>query len=217
VNEWKRLRTRCETTEEKVETRRRFVDKLKRNGHMIVPRLDLTDRTNRRWEYDDTPIFYLSVPFVDDAVDTMTKRALSSLGYNIRISHKSQKLDSLLYKPNQHPPTRNGQCNLTNCVTKSNLCFRSVVVYEATCSTCQANYIGSTKKFLHNRLYEHFHQRASHIYRHNLECGAPWSFKVRCSYKSLQDLRWAEALIIKKEKPTLNIKEEGGGLTQFLA
>jgi hypothetical protein len=201
-----------------VEVRREFVTKLKRNGHKTIPRLDLNDRQQpHNHVRHEIPTLYLSIPFVDDSVNTRVKRSLNALGYNIRICHKGRKLRDILYKPVTHPHTRNGLCNIPNCKVSSELCFRPMVVYEAICSSCQGRYIGSTKKFLHQRVYEHFHQHTSHIYKHNSICRGSWSFKIRCSDKSLQNLRWAEAILIKKENPTINRREENAGLLQFLA
>jgi hypothetical protein len=153
----------------------------------------------------------MSVPFIDDATNTMIKKSLRSLNYNIRLSHRGTPLSQILYKKRKVYPTRNGKCNITNCpINNINLCYESMVVYIAQCSLCKAKYIGSTKKNLHIRIKEHFMQRTTAIYQHNIICHSPWLFSVATRNRSLQSLRWAEAILIQRDKPQLNRKEEGG-------
>jgi hypothetical protein len=83
-----------------------------------------------------------------------------------------------------------------------------MVVYEAKCNKCHKRYIGSTKKFLHNRVHEHFIQRSSSIYKHNSECRDTWSFSIKARDRSLPNLRWLEAIIIRRDRPEINKKEE---------
>jgi hypothetical protein len=149
-------------------------------------------------------------------VDTRIKRSLSELGYNIRISHKGRNLGHILHNQTVHPPTRNRRCNILNCKVNSHLCFRAMVVYEAACVRCSAKYIGSTKKFLHTRVKEHFTQTASHIYKHNTICAGLWKFNVKGSFNSIQSMRFAEAILIKQEKPQINARDEGASLMSFL-
>ena len=198
--------------------RKMFIERLKQNGHEQIPFLSLNDSSiGHRTTVDERKIFYLSIPFVSDAVDRQVRKAVSALGHNIRVTHKAANLSHILYRPILHPITRNGNCNLTGCkVNDPKLCFTSMVVYEARCNACRQFYLGSTKKFLHTRIQQHFSQRVSHIYQHHSVCNSHWTIKSRCSHNSLQSLRWAEAILIQKEKPTLNRREEAAGLMSFL-
>ena len=149
----------------------------------------------------------------------MIKRALRPLNHSIRLTHRSPNLNQLLNQTQKKflPPTRNGKCNINTCrINDPNLCFKSMIVYEVICNSCQSNYIGSTKKFYHIRIKEHFTQSSSHIYHHNLTCEGSWSFKVRQAFSSIQSMRWGEAILIRKEKPTLNTKEGSANLQSFL-
>ena len=221
TNEWRRLRNRCQTTEDMVKCREIFLEKLMRNNHQDIPFLSLFDTHRTTSPHTDPHTFYLSIPFINDEVNTMIKRSLVAfnLNYNIRLTHKSPNLCQLL-NPSQRkflPPTRNGKCNINGCrINDANMCFKSMIVYEAICDSCLNNYIGSTKKFYHLRIKEHFSQSGSHIYHHNLTCAGTWSFKVRQSYNSVQSMRWGEALLIRKDKPTLNKKEGSANLQSFL-
>jgi hypothetical protein len=202
-------------------SKKRLYKETKRNGHQILPHLALVENSIHQpriqTHTEDTKhTFYLSIPFIDDITNSRIRKALRNLGHNIHIVHKGRRLSDLVSKPILHPPTRNGQCNLTNCLVNSALCFKSKVVYEATCGTCNNSYIGSTKTYLHTRVRQHFQQRNSMIYRHNTVCGGRWQFRVRAMCRSLQDLRWTEALLIKNEKPQLNARDEGASLISFL-
>jgi hypothetical protein len=209
MNEWRRLRSRCESVEDKKAIRKIFIEKLRRNHHEQIPFLPIRDDHRKYTRDTDSHVFYLSIPFVDDVTNTMVKRSLRGLGCKVRLTHKSPNLCNILNPQPFYPPTRNSRCNLNNCRINNNLlCFKSMVIYEAVCNKCENNYIGSTKMWLHSRIKQHFSQKASIIYRHNQICKGDWSFKVRANSKSLQSLRWGEAVIIKKENPTLNGKDE---------
>jgi hypothetical protein len=219
INEWRRIRDKCATTHEKIECRNRLIEKLKANQHTQIPFLTLNDNRAQTMRESALPVFYLSVPFVDDVVNTMVRRALRGFGpgYNIRIAHKSRTLTNILNPPLLIPPTRNRRCNINSCrINDVKKCFKSMVIYEAICVKCRKNYIGSTKQHLHVRIAQHFRQRASHIHKHNSECDSLWEVKVRKSFSSLQDLRWGEAILIKNEKPALNRREDGADLLPFL-
>jgi hemolysin-activating ACP:hemolysin acyltransferase len=216
INEWKRLRERCASMEEKIECRRNFIDKLRRNEHHHIPALHLNDYPPAVTRENGRPIFYISLPFINNQTTKRIKQIFSNLGYEIRISHRGRKLYNFINPGNFQAPTRNGQCNLRACRMNNNNCFKSMCVYEAVCNVCGSNYIGSTKKFLHIRVSEHFRQSSSQIYRHNDVCKGEWSIKVRNTFSSLQDLRWGEAILIKKDNPTLNRREEGMGLLSLI-
>jgi hypothetical protein len=218
INEWNRIKRRCGSMEEIKKSRKKFINKLKKNQHEWIPFLSLHNNThdNTSHTQQDSPVFYLSIPFLNDETNTKIKRSLKELGYNIRISHRSPCLNQLINPQIYRPPTRNKKCNLNGCRVNNTDCFKSMVIYEAICS-CSANYIGSTKKFFHIRMKEHFSQSSSNIFKHNRVCEGQWNFKIRQSFLSLQSLRWGEAILIKRERPQLNRREEGVCLQTYLA
>jgi hypothetical protein len=165
---------------------------------------------------DNSRVFYLSIPYVDDKTNRDIKKALNGLGHNIRLAHRSPNLNMVLNPPSAFIPTRNGQCDLKGCRVNSDLCFRSIVIYEAICLKCSGNYIGSTKKYLHTRIAEHFKQSSSQIHRHNATCKSQWSFKIRSKFQSIQSMRWGEAILIQKDKPILNKKDDGSNRLPFV-
>ena len=95
--------------------------------------------------------------------------------------------------------------------------LRSSTVYQFTCSSCQAGYVGSTTRSFKTRVSEHFGQSArtgrplqsapfSAIGEHSKTCKGKLSFddfNILASNNS-DNLRILESLYIYKLKPTLN-------------
>jgi predicted GIY-YIG superfamily endonuclease len=208
ANEWKRISNMCQDLSTRKREREKFIRKLRINGHTTIPYLSLNNFYNPRQCNDDRPIFYLTIPFISDQVDTMVRRCFRHLDYQIRISHKGTNTNNIINRQKRTPPTRNGKCNLPNCLMNNDLCYNSMVVYEAKCNACSKSYIGSTKKFLHTRVREHFIQKTSSVYKHNNICRGTWSFSIKMKSSSLQDLRWMEAIFINQEKPQINGKDD---------
>ena len=94
----------------------------------------------------------------------------------------------------------------------------SNVVYLFTCSTCQDRYVGSTTRWLRDRVLEHKGQSTrtarflanppfSAIREHSREHSHLFSktdFKILTSHNSRHDLIISESLYIQKMKPELN-------------
>ena len=95
---------------------------------------------------------------------------------------------------------------------------RSSVVYSFCCASCDASYIGSTKRSLHCRVEQHLGRSyrtgmwltkpdPSAIRSHAENCDSNFSienFKIIGCENNLQDLRLLESLHILKKKPNLN-------------
>ena len=96
------------------------------------------------------------------------------------------------------------------------------MVYEVTCEICQATYIGSTIRPLHDRVKEHVaatkkRSRTSavgeHYERHH-RTGDP-KLRFRIVYTTGKDelrLRIVEAITIRDKKPTMNRRGEETGI-----
>ena len=89
--------------------------------------------------------------------------------------------------------------------------LQSFVVYKFVCSSCEASYIGETRRHIATRMKEHLvSDKQSHIFKH-LQSSAECKSKCDVSCFSILDkanstwaLKIKEALAIGKEKPTLN-------------
>jgi predicted GIY-YIG superfamily endonuclease len=80
-------------------------------------------------------------------------------------------------------------------------------VYKMECTSCESNYIGSTWRRLHQRVREHLSQRGSLVYQHNMVCKSEWRTSILYECHHLQQLRFMEAMAIKKLSPNLNGKD----------
>ena len=96
----------------------------------------------------------------------------------------------------------------------------SGVIYKYTCSSCNATYVGQTKRHTQHRFSEHAGfspltgkalkgQDSTTVRDHMLECDTMFTrenFKLLGADNNNTHLRIKEALFIKREKPSLNIQ-----------
>lgn len=95
------------------------------------------------------------------------------------------------------------------------------VVYQFSCSTCSAQYIGMTERRLGDRVKEHLPQWLSkstdkisrssitdHILEFGHDCRIVDCFKILYKTRSRPLLRFIEAIAIKRAKPVLNVMKE---------
>lgn len=97
--------------------------------------------------------------------------------------------------------------------------LRSRVVYQYTCPSCHASYIGQTGRHLRHRIAEHMgvshltskevkNKVHSNIREHGLLCSgsncARQNFSILASGNNEQELLVKERLLISRHKPTLN-------------
>jgi hypothetical protein len=208
-NEWNRIVRRCSSRKEVNAMRKKFKSRLSANGYptcLINKWLRPNSTTrypNTKSNNPDDKVFYLSTPYINDGVDRMIKKAVVPLGLNIRLVHKSKRLQSWL-KPHNNLPKK---CSLANCKLKNKDCNRQMVVYECCCE-CGANYIGSTFRPLHVRIKEHHSIQSSAIFSHKMLCQGIWNTKVIAFGSDHTDLRIKEAILIDQNRPLLNRKEE---------
>lgn len=205
-NEWSRIMRRCSSKKEINEQKKKLGFKLTANGYpgsLVKKWMRTVCRHPHSIRNNTDQVFYLSTPFINDGINRMIKKAVAPLGLNIRLVHKSNRLQSWL-KTHQ----RNiNKCSLANCKLKNNECNRRMVVYECICD-CGANYIGSTIRALHIRIKEHHATQTSAIFGHKLVCQGNWKTKVIANGSDQTDLRLKEAILIDQLHPKLNRKEE---------
>jgi hypothetical protein len=98
----------------------------------------------------------------------------------------------------------------------------SHVVYELTCVTCSATYIGLTNRLLHSRVSEHrasvsggrFSSVADHVLQTNHDIA--WDdVKVKATDSVESNLPYLESLLISKLKPVLNNRQSSIKLHLF--
>jgi hypothetical protein len=137
------------------------------------------------------------------------KRVISK---NVTTVDPAKKVQLLIYYQNRKLKS----LLIRNKLHKSNADARVVYQYECNEVGCHSNkYIGYTTCSLAKRFYMHvqsgairFHNKNAHnvkpLTRQLLQCT-----KVIYRGQSKNDLTIAEALLIKKERPTLNLQDEG--------
>jgi len=185
-----------------------FSKQLTSNGYpeSFISSLRLPCTKSRFPRQSPSPRFYLSFPFLGDAVDFGLKKLFTKHGLNVGLAHKSNSLQRVLHNP---IPVKERTCSLKDCPLKaSKLCFRKMVVYHIKCSNCLSAYVGSTSRFLHLRLREHLHRKESSVFQHKIVCKGSFITTVLRTAKDEVDLRLLESSFIHSVKPCLNHKED---------
>jgi hypothetical protein len=201
-NELTRIKSRCSLSVDKKRCVNKFQRMLSDRGHNVD---NTVVRRNRFQHENDNQLFFLNIPFISDKVNGMVYKALKPLGLRVVLSHKSKHLVNMLRKT-----TVNEQkaCGFKKCVLKSKNCTNTHVVYEMECNKCRSNYIGSTKRPLHQRVKEHVTMKSSLVYQHNVRCGnGGWKTMVLYTSHHVQQMRFMEAMLIKRRAPSINGKE----------
>jgi len=89
------------------------------------------------------------------------------------------------------------------------LTLRSKVVYQFTCSRCEACYVGATSRHLQTR---HIKRKYGVVYKHLARCGVNGhesDMDILCAtQKGEVHLFTLEALIIRQVKPQINVRDE---------
>jgi len=94
----------------------------------------------------------IKLPYLNENHSKEIKQILLKSNLNILpIFTPGQKLVDVLCKT----ALENKQCKSKNCTYKDNNCITKDVIYELSCSECEDEYIGKTKRSLHTRINEH--------------------------------------------------------------
>lgn len=209
-NEQKRIERRSDG-EDRETNRAAFETKLRENGYSEsdLQRLKRTNRGRRPSRARQDRVHYIDLPYFGDKAERRIRKAFKQENINIRIYRRSNTLLDVV-RPKQ-PETR--RCTWATCSTREKaLCFRKNCVYKITCTPCGRHYIGSTTRPLHERIREHTTQgRGSTIHEHLIDCGggaAQVEVRILAQEKDEVNTRLREAIIIKKQQPELNRREE---------
>ena len=137
-------------------------------------------------------------------------------GIPVRVAHKSYTLRRAL----SHNTTER-TCTRKNCPTSSTKrCLLRNAVYQITCNNCNQQYIGSTTRFIHDRVREHFNSEHSSVKKHSSTCQNKdyngIEIKTIVLEKDPVNLRLFEAFYRRKYKPTLNFREECSNFADLL-
>jgi len=105
---------------------------------------------------------YLKIPYISERLNHRTTNISRKGNIPVRIAHKSHTLRQAL----SHASTER-KCTRENCpISNTGLCLRRNAVYQLTCNSCDQQYIGSTKRFIHDRTIEHINNENSSVKKH---------------------------------------------------
>ncbi|KXJ07703.1 hypothetical protein AC249_AIPGENE18080 [Exaiptasia diaphana] len=150
MNERKRIKQRCISTNTATKRDLEFDEILKGNGYppnfINETKLEAKQRTMEQHHPNDTnpdKWLYFSIPYISDSLDRRLKNIFRKEGLNVRIAHKSQTMRNALKRP-----VERYTCKIDNCpVAESKKCFQRGVVYEITCAKCGSTCSAKGVKF----------------------------------------------------------------------
>jgi uncharacterized protein (UPF0335 family) len=167
-----------------------------------------TKKKNKRNLNQEKPL-YLPIPFISDAFNCKIQSVFHDFHLPIYIYNKGNI--SLRQKLSKFKVAA-FKCTKRNCpISDEKMCFLFNVVYSIKCNCCQQEYIGSTSRYLHDRMQQHlFPSTNSAITEHLLTCGSADNLKISIvsKQKNIIDTRLAEAIFIYRRNPKLNRKHE---------
>ena len=208
-NERKRIQDRCSTQTTKHQGA--FDEILRLNGYSESCIHHTKQPQNRRREDSlpsSTEWSYLKIPYIPERLDHKITNIFRKEGIPIRIAHKPYTLRKAL----SHK-IKGRTCTRDNClIAHTKLCLLRNAVYQITCKNCNQHYIGSTTRFIHDRVKEHLTNGNSSINKHITICQnndyKGTEVKIIVLENDPVNLRLFEAFYIRKNKPTLNFREE---------
>ena len=144
---------------------------------------------------------YLKMPYVSERLNYKITNIFRKEGIPVRVTDKSYTLRQAL---SQNKTERT--CTRANCpISNTNLCLLRNVVYQITCNNCNQHYIGSTTRFVHDRVREHLNNDSSSVKKHISKCQNKVHKGIEIKTIALEEdpanLRLFEAFYIRKYKP----------------
>ena len=141
---------------------------------------------------------YMKIPYISERLNYRITSIFRKEGIPVRVAHKSYTLRRALSHNNKE----------RTCM-RTKLCLLRNVVYQITCNNCNQHYIGSTIRFIHDRVREHLNNDNSSVKKHLSQCqNKGIEIKSIVLENDPANLRLLEAFYIRKYKPTMNSREE---------
>ena len=109
--------------------------------------------------------------------------------------------------------TRNGHARGPTALSPTpNCAYYATLFTKSRYNNCSQHYIGSTTRFIHDRVREHLNNDNSSVKKHILKCQNKVHKGIEIKTITLEkdpaNLRLFEAFYIRKYKPALNSREE---------
>ena len=201
-NEVMRINERCSEEENRCRHTQDFMRQLNARGYNN-PEALINQRRKPNKTHKSNDYCYFEFPYINEDTHQAVRRIFKAAGLPVRIYSKNSNLRSALKKK----PT--GQaCNIKDCTLSNHLCLKKNCVYSMKCRRCQATYIGSTKRTLHQRVKEHHRTQSSSIFQHISKCHSQFDVSIVTSDNKISRLRLKEAIAIRDMNPSINSKSE---------
>ena len=141
-------------------------------------------------------------------IPRMSAKTVENKDIPVRVAHKSYTLRRALSRNNKERTCTRANCSISG----TKLCLLRNAVYQITCNNCNQHYIGSTIRFIHDRVKEHLNNDNSSVKKHLSQCQNKVYKGIEIKSIVLENdpanLRLLEAFYIRKYKPTMNSREE---------
>ena len=150
----------------------------------------------------------MKIPYISERLNYRITSIFRNEDIPVRVAHKSYTLRRALSHNNKERT-----CTRANCpISGTKLCLLRNAVYQITCNNCNQHYIGSTIRFIHDRVREHLNNDNSSVKKHLSQCQNKVYKRIEIKSIVLENdpanLRLLEAFYIRKYKPTMNSREE---------
>ena len=162
-------------------------------------------------------VICLKVPYISERLNHRITTYREVFVFKNVIAHKPYTLRQALSHTSTERKCTRDKCPISN----TGLCLRRNAVYQLTSNSCDQQYIGSTTRFIHDRVKEHLKGKTPLLKKHIYSCQNYKDFKgidvkIIMSENDTAYLRLYEAFYIRKCKPTLNSREECSELADLL-
>ena len=209
-NERKRIEDKCSTKAMARKHQNTFDDVLRLNGYpeSIIDQTKHSQNHQKNPRPLNTEWSYLKIPYFSERLDYRITSIFRKEGIPVRVAHKSYTLRRALSHNNKERT-----CTRANCpISGTKLCLLRNAVYQITCNNCNQHYIGSTTRFIHDRVKEHLNNDNSSVKKHLSQCQNKVYKGIEIKSIVLENdpanLRLFEAFYIRKYKPIINSREE---------
>ena len=158
-NERKRIKDRCSSSISAKQHLNTFDDILRLNGYPenTIEQTKRPQNPLQNPQPGNTEWSYLKIPYISERLNHKITNIFRKENIPIRIAHKSHTLRQAL----SHTSTgrTRDKCPISN----TGLCLRKNAVHQLTCNSCDQQYIGSTTRFIHDRVREHINNE-THLF-----------------------------------------------------
>ena len=156
-NERKCIEDRCSSHISATQRPNAFDDILRLNSYPEKSIEQTKQNPQRNPQPANSEWSYLKIPYISERLNHMITNIFKKENILVRIAHKSYTLRQAV----SHTP-KGRKCTRDKCpIFNTGLCLRRNAVYQLTCNRCDQQYVGSTTRFIHDRVKEHLNHENS--------------------------------------------------------